>query len=353
MGTRSSFTIYFPWRQNMCGDITIIGRKLQGIFKPARFSQIIVAVFTVFILSGALPISESLAGEVWVANMKGANVQVIDTASNKVVKTIATGAGAHNVTFSPDGKLAYIANLGTNSITIIDTLSKEILADVVTDTKAHDVAVSPDGTLAVACNVGAGNITFIDVASKKAIHTMATGKKAITAVFSYDGKTLYVVNAGAANISLVDVKTKTITQTRRGAKGAMAIKPTKNWGQFWVTAPADDQLLLLNSRTGALQARIDVPGEPHGLVHSPDGKTVFVGQRKLGQIAMIDTATRKITKTMSLGQRPDMIDISSDGKTVYVAIRDENKLAVISAADLSVIAMVDTDGETHGVAYRD
>jgi DNA-binding beta-propeller fold protein YncE len=48
-----------------------------------------------------------------------------------------------------------------------------------------------------------------------------------------------------------------------------------------------------------------------------------------------------------------MIDISSDGKTVYVAIRDENKLAVVSAADLSVITMIDTDGETHGVAYRD
>jgi YVTN family beta-propeller protein len=92
----------------------------------------------------------------------------IDTSSNKIIKAIATGAGAHNVTFSPDGKLAYIANLGTNSITIIDAATKEILADVLTDTKAHDVAVSPDGKIAVSCNVGAGNITFIDVASKKA-----------------------------------------------------------------------------------------------------------------------------------------------------------------------------------------
>ncbi len=323
-------------------------RKLKNTFQQKRQSWVVI--FTLLFLSVTVP---GMAGEVWVANMKGANVQIIDTSSNKVVKTIATGAGAHNVTFSPDGKLAYIANLGTNSITIIDAMSKEILANIVTDTKAHDVAVSPDGTLAVACNVGAGNITFIDVASKKAIHTMATDKKAITAAFSPDGNTLYVVNAGAANISVVDVKSKTITQTRQGAKGAMAIKPTNNWGQFWLTAPADDKLLLLNTRTGVLEASIDVPGEPHGLVHSPDGKTVYVGQRKLGQIAMIDTASRKITKTTSLGQRPDMIAISSDGKTVYVAIRDENKLAVVSAADLSLTMKIDTDGETHGVAFRD
>ncbi|HIE42066.1 MAG TPA: hypothetical protein EYP95_02285 [Nitrospinaceae bacterium] len=325
--------------------------KNSIVLKPQ--SWVVVSFLMAFIFSGALPVTNSMAGEVWVANMKGANVQIIDTASNKVVKTIATGAGAHNVTFSPDGKLAYIANLGTNSITIIDAVSKEILANVVTDTKAHDVAVSPDGKTAVASNVGASNITFIDVVSKKAVHTMATDKKAITAVFSPDGATLYVVNAGAANISVVDVKTKKITSTRQGAKGAMAIKPTKNWSQFWLTAPADNKLLLLNSRTGALEDSIDVPGEPHGLVHSPDGKTVFVGQRKLGQIAMIDTASRKITKTLALGQRPDMIDISSDGKTVYIAIRDDNKLAVVSTADLSLITTIDTDGETHGVGYRD
>jgi YVTN family beta-propeller protein len=133
----------------------------------------------------------------------------------------------------------------------------------------------------------------------------------------------------------------------------MAIKPTHDGKLFWVTAPADNKLLLMNPKNGTVEASIDVPGEPHGLVHSPDGKTVYVGQRKLNQIAMIDTASRKIVKTTPLGQRPDMIDISTDGTTVYVAIRDENKLAVVSAADLSLTTKVDTDGETHGVAYRD
>ncbi len=155
---------------------------VEGILKNSFWrKQQLSNLFTVFIftaifLSGLLSVKESFAGEAWVANMKGANVQIIDTSSNQVFKTIDTGAGAHNVTFSPDGKLAYIANLGTNSITIIDAVTKKKLADVLTDTKAHDVAVSPDGKTAVSCNVGAGNITFIDVASKKATHTMPTGQ---------------------------------------------------------------------------------------------------------------------------------------------------------------------------------
>ena len=45
-----------------------------------------VFVFTAIFLLGLLSVKESTAGEAWVANMKGANVQIIDTDSNKVVK---------------------------------------------------------------------------------------------------------------------------------------------------------------------------------------------------------------------------------------------------------------------------
>ena len=131
--------------------INSVERILKNSFwrKQQLSNLFTVFVFTAIFLSGLLPVQESFAGEAWVANMKGANVQIIDTDSNQVFKTIDTGAGAHNVTFSPDWNLAYIANLGTNSITIIDAVSKKKLADVLTDTKAHDVAVSPDGKTAV------------------------------------------------------------------------------------------------------------------------------------------------------------------------------------------------------------
>jgi YVTN family beta-propeller protein len=97
---------------------------------------------------------------------------------------------------------------------------------------------------------------------------------------------------------------------------------------------------------------IDVPGEPHGLVYSPDGKKAYVVQRKLNQVAVLDTASRKISKTAQAGKRPDMIAISPDGKNLYITSRDDNKLLVLSSADLGVKAEVATGDEPHGVAYR-
>jgi YVTN family beta-propeller protein len=88
------------------------------------------------------------------------------------------------------------------------------------------------------------------------------------------------------------------------------------------------------------------------LVYSPDGKKAYVVQRKLNQVAIIDTASRKITKTAPAGKRPDMIAISPDGKNLYITSRDENKLLVLSAADLNLKAEVATGEEPHGLAYR-
>jgi YVTN family beta-propeller protein len=69
-------------------------------------------------------------------------------------------------------------------------------------------------------------------------------------------------------------------------------------------------------------------------------------------VAILDTASQKITKTAPAGKCPDMIAISPDGKNLYVTSRDDNNLLVLSVANLSVKAEVATSDEPHGVAYR-
>ena len=63
-------------------------------------------------LVAALSTGKVWAAELWVTSMKSANVQVFDPTTLKLVATIPADKGAHNVTFSPDEKLAFIANSG-------------------------------------------------------------------------------------------------------------------------------------------------------------------------------------------------------------------------------------------------
>lgn len=134
--------------------------------------------------------------------------------------------------------------------------------------------------------------------------------------------------------------------------GVMAFEPAKNWRTAWVTGPDEDKIVIVDLVNWEKVGAIDVPGEPHGLAYSPDGNKAYVVQRKLNQVAIIDTASQKISKTAPAGKRPDMITTSPDGKILYITSRDDNKLLVLSAADLSVKTEVATGDEPHGEAYR-
>ena len=118
------------------------------------------------LFSGAIMVvaSSAFAAEVWVTNMKSANVEVIDPETLEIVATIPADAGARNVTFSRDGKLAFVANVGANNVTIADAEAKTVLGTVAAGERAHEVSVSPDNALAASSNVGTDFVTLIDVA---------------------------------------------------------------------------------------------------------------------------------------------------------------------------------------------
>jgi YVTN family beta-propeller protein len=110
----------------------------------------ILPVLAVAGAAGLLLVGPAWAAEVWVTNMKSANVQVIDPETMQVVAMILADKGAHNITLSKDGRLAFVANVGASNVTIIDAETKLVLGTVPAGKKAHDVSVSPDGKLAVA-----------------------------------------------------------------------------------------------------------------------------------------------------------------------------------------------------------
>ena len=153
----------------------------------------------------AVSTGDSWAGELWVANGKSANVSVIDTASLEVIATIPADKGPHNVTISPDGKLALVANVGANNVTFIDAVGKKVLTNVAAGgPRTHHVSVSPDGRTAVASNMGGDTVTLIDIRLAKNIGSITTDRGALMSVYSPDGEYLYVVNAKAGTVSVVE-----------------------------------------------------------------------------------------------------------------------------------------------------
>jgi YVTN family beta-propeller protein len=97
------------------------------------------------------------------------SVSVIDTGANAVVATIPNLAYPAAVTFTPNGKYAYVGvNTGT---VVIDTMTRGIVATIAQG--GTSIAVTADGAQAYAANEGANATYVIDTATSMVTATIS------------------------------------------------------------------------------------------------------------------------------------------------------------------------------------
>ncbi|MDF3607746.1 ATP-binding protein [Paracoccus sp. DMF-8] len=68
-------------------------------------------------------------GLIFVASQATDNLLIVSEESGEILHDIETGAGALNVTFEPQGRLAYVSNRGAGTVTVVNT-SGEIVANL-------------------------------------------------------------------------------------------------------------------------------------------------------------------------------------------------------------------------------
>ncbi len=95
-------------------------------------------------------------------------VTVIDTATLKVAKHIATGAGHHDIAFGADNKFAFVTNRDDGTLSIIDVAELKKLKDVKTGKRASSLAFSPLSKALYVTNEVDGSIAVVDCRKSRA-----------------------------------------------------------------------------------------------------------------------------------------------------------------------------------------
>jgi YVTN family beta-propeller protein len=97
-----------------------------------------------------------------------------------------------------------------------------------------------------------------------------------------------------------------------GAATATPAAPAKAYvGLF-----GDNAVAVIDTRTNQVRKTIPVPAGPHGVVVTPDGRKVFVSSDGASTVSVIDTATDSVVATVDVGMTPHGLSISADGKHV-------------------------------------
>jgi YVTN family beta-propeller protein len=106
---------------------------------------------------------------------------ILDVASGRVTQKVRVGRGPIQVFATADQKSALVANQGTkqrpdNRVCLVPLDRPGTVQHIVTGAGAHGVTLSPDGKLAFFTNTVANTMSVIDVASATVLRSWPTGK---------------------------------------------------------------------------------------------------------------------------------------------------------------------------------
>ncbi len=102
----------------------------------------------------------------------------------------------------------------------------------------------------------------------------------------------------------------------------------------------DNAVAVLDTATRQVLKTIPVPAGPHGLVITADGRWVYVSSDGDSKVSLIDTNTDTVVNTLEVGKTPHGLAITPDGRLVLAAVFGASQVVFIDTASNQVVGQV-------------
>lgn len=292
---------------------------------------------------------------------------IVDPSSLQVIARVPVGNDPHEVIASADGKTAYASNYGSgayNTLAVVDLVAQKALPSVdlgalrgphgltfvggkawftaeaakaigsydpanknidwimgTGQNRTHMIYVSPDMKLIVTTNVSSGTVNMIEKAAgrppgqggpmgapggdwNETVVRVGSGSEGFDV--SADGKEIWVANAGDGTVSIIDVAGKQVKETLAAdVGGANRLKFTLDGKLALISSLRSADLTVIDTATHKTIKRITVGHGAAGIQMQPDGARAFVACSPDGYVAVIDLHSLEVAGRIEAGHDPD------------------------------------------------
>src|SRR6266704_3572490 len=257
-------------------------------------------------------------------------IWVIDLSANppKLIDTVTAGKQPSGMSINRAGNLALVANRADGSISVLRISGKKVeLIDTVTigEQVAH-VVFTPDGRRALAAKFPGHKIAFLEVNGEKVSYNkqdVPAGLWPYNVDVTPDGRLALTAdngNSGAADghvdtVSVIDIEAnppRVIDKVVVGdAPEGFAISPTGKLAvaillngsagvakNAWFANRAGKVVVLrIDGKKVTKVGEVEVGGLPEGVVFSPDGKYLYVGNYTDRDVSILKVEGATVTDT--------------------------------------------------------
>jgi YVTN family beta-propeller protein len=317
--------------------------------------SLISALITLAVLHAAAQSS----GRLLVLNKEDATLAIVEAASGKVLGTVPTGEGPHELVVSSDGKFAFASNYGTgpapgHTISMIDIAAKKETRriDVAPLSRPHGLAFAGGKVYFTA--EASKKIARYDPATNKVDWEFETGQTTTHMLLPMkDPRTIFTSNIGSDSVSMVEQSSSGWTQTVIPVgKGPEGIDVSPNGREIWSAHSRDGGVSVIDVATKKVAHAIALGTKRSNRIKlTPDGKFALVSDLDAGDLVVVDAVARKEIKRIALGKMPEGILITPDGSQVFVAVNGDNNVAVIDPKSWTVTRRISAGKGPDGLAW--
>jgi YVTN family beta-propeller protein len=340
---------------------------MESLLMPRLRSSLFLLLLFVNLICFAGPVhaADKSNGLVLVANKGDNALGIIDpVAGRQIAEVPEGGVTGHEITTSPDGKLAYVPIYGNSGVgmpgtdgsnmVVIDLAARKVVGNVDfgKGVRPHLPVFGPKNGLLYVSTELERSLTIIDPATLKIVGSVPTGQpESHMFAITRDGRRAYTANVGPGTVSVLDLEARSVITIIPVSGQVQRISLSRDDRMAFTSDVTKPQLAVIDTATNKIKTWVPLPGLGYGSATTSDGKWLLIALPLVRQLGVIDLATLKVARTIDLPVKPQEVLIAPDDKTAYVSIDQSGKVAMIDLSDWKVEKIIDAGPGADGLAW--
>ncbi|WP_418316403.1 YncE family protein [Piscinibacter sakaiensis] len=294
---------------------------------------------------------------IFVLNSLDASISVVDPTSFAEVKRVPTGKEPHHLYLTPDERSLIVANAMGDSLTFIDPVTAAVQRVVTGIIDPYHLRFSPDMKWFV---TAANRLDHVDIyhwdgagapSPLKLAARIPTGKTPSHLMIDRKSSVVYATMQDSDELVAIDLATQKLRWKIGIGKMPADVFLTPDDKLLFVGLTGDRfvEVYDVSLPSPKLVKRIETGDGAHAFRAAGDQKHVYVSNRVANTISKIDFTSLAVVDTYPAPGGPDCMDVLADGRTLLVTSRWARKLTFIDTATRRVTRQVSVGRSPHGV----
>jgi YVTN family beta-propeller protein len=299
----------------------------------------------------------------YITNEVDHTLDVVDARTLRVTHKVPLSGRPNNVAIRNNGQRVYVAIVSSpGAVDVVDTNSMELVKSILTAGGVHNTFISPDSKHVIAGSISGRNLTVIDAESEVALWTLFfdAGVRPMSFETHPDGSTrrifvqlsnfhgFAVVNFDERREEQARVELPTIPEEERHTEFLQG-SPSHGQGvapdgrTLWLCSKVNSYVYAYSLPDLEYLGGVHVGSHPDWLTFSPDSKYVYVANAGSNSTSVVSVETLEEVTQIPVGQVP---------KRVITAVIPATTVTAWSTADTGSSASVDREALDYEF-YRD